>query len=148
MPATVGVAVVLGVCLVVALSAQRRRGREEAAAEPTLAEGEQARPLTFREDLARARSGLPPPRGPDGKPVMQPWTVGPLMYVAFACSVLSLIPLVGLGLGLAGFLFCNTAWGAPAQRGTTADAGAGRQILGAMGFAIGILSFVVVLSQT
>lgn len=144
---TVTAAAVLGGCVVVALRTRRRRAREQATAEPPLAEGERARPLTFREDLARAQSGLPAPRGVNGKPVMQPWLVGPVMYVAFVCSVLSLIPLVGLALGLGGFLISNAAWAHLRHAGRPRLLPLVGQILGALGLVIGVVTAVILVVQ-
>ena len=75
----------------------------------------EASPLTFRADLARALKGEATPTGRDGKPLIQPWSVGPgrimgLVAASSGLAVAVIAPAFGIVLGLVGLVLSNTAW--------------------------------------
>jgi len=140
-------AVVLGAAVVallvagyVAYGKRPQRPPKKAAAPPR----EEPRPLTFREDVARALSGQSAPRGLNGKPVIQPWAVGPGRIIGFVCSVISLVPTpAGIAVGLLGFVLSNTAWAHLRNAQLPRRLPLYGQVFGAIGTVLGIVSAVV-----
>lgn len=139
--------VVLGAAVVVLLVAgylaygKRPQRLPKKAAAPLR---EEPRPLTFREDVARALSSQPAPRGLNGKPVLQPWAVGPGRIIGFVCSVISLVPNpAGIVIGLLGFVLSNTAWAHLRNADLPRRLPFYGQVLGAVGTVLGIASAIV-----
>ncbi|MDY0828376.1 hypothetical protein SK224_04460 [Microbacterium sp. BG28] len=71
--------------------------------------------LTLAQDIARAVRGEKPATGLDGRPVVQPWAVGPGRIIAIVCAVVGLglvffFPPLSIALGALAFTLANTAW--------------------------------------
>ncbi|UIN30681.1 hypothetical protein [Microbacterium binotii] len=74
-----------------------------------------AEPLTLGKDIARAVRGEKPAIALDGRPVEQPWAVGPGRIIAIVCAVVGLgfaflFPPMSIALGALSFILANTAW--------------------------------------
>lgn len=72
-------------------------------------------PLTLGQDIARAVRGEKPAIALDGRPVEQPWAVGPGRIIAIVCAVVGLgfaflFPPMSIALGALSFILANTAW--------------------------------------
>ena len=85
---------------------------DSGAATGTLTSAEQ---LTFKRDVKRGITGKPPVLGADGRPAVQPWAVGPGRIISIVVGVLGLVsafllPVIGIALGLLGFVLANVAW--------------------------------------
>lgn len=83
----------------------------------------------------------------DGKPVIQPWAVGPGRIIGFVCAVISFVPLFGVMFGLLGFVLSNTAWAHLRNAGLPRRLPLYGQILSAVGTVLGV-AFIVVLVVT
>ena len=135
-----GAVVVLAVATIFAFpEAWRNRAKRRGEAPR-----EEPRPLTFREDVLRTVRHEPAPRRLDGKPVIQPWAVGPGRIIGFVCAVLSFVPLFGVMFGLLGFVLSNTAWAHLRNAGLPRRLPLCGQILSAVGTVLGV-AFIVVL---
>lgn len=109
---------------------------------------EQLRPLSFGDDVLRSLKGEPAPLGPDGKPLIQPWAVGPGRVLGLTAAIIGLIGsvfsgLFGIALGLCGFIFSNTAWAHLRNAKRPRRLPLAGQIIGAIAVLSGALTMII-----
>ncbi|MEV7692171.1 hypothetical protein AB0N73_02450 [Microbacterium sp. NPDC089189] len=86
--------------------------------------------------------------GIDGRPVVQPWAVGPGRIVAIVVGALGVafaffFPPLSIALGVLGFILANTAWGHLKAGDPRRPLTFWGQILGGVSVLAGVIGIVV-----